>query len=218
MPAENIQEVKDYLEVNKESEDVKTFINGYNPVSDLKDDTVHEFLNKTPILKTFYDKHVSKGIETYKENNKNDLDKIKAEAIDVYVKKNYPEITEEQKRIKALELKDTENEKRIKSGEILTTGIEYATAKEIPIDFVKLVVGDSHELTQANLDKIKEMILKGQKTAVEVFIKGHGRKPAEGDVTVDSLQKKYNEAKKAGDTVAMLKLGALIDNKKKSKT
>lgn len=218
MPAENIQEVKDYLETNKESEDVKSLISGYNPVTGLKDDTVNDFLNKTPILKTFYDKHVSKGIETYKENNKNDLDKVKADAIDVYVKKNYPEITEEQKRIKALELGAVEDKNRIKSGEILTTGIEYATSKSIPIKLVKLIIGDSHESTQSNLDIVKDIILECEKKAVESFIKNNGRRPAEGDVTVDSLQKKYNEAKKAGDTVAMLKLGEQIDKKKKSKT
>ena len=59
------------------------------------------------------------------------------------------------------------------------------------------------------------MILKGQKTAVEAFIKGHGRKPAEGDVTVDSLQKKLSEALKKGDQKTALKIKREIHEKNK---
>lgn len=217
MPAENIQEVKDYIEKNKESEDVKKFINGYNPITELTEENVNEFLNKTDILKSHYDKHVSKGIETYKENNKNDLDKIKADAIAEYVKKNYPEITEEQKRIKILEIKNKENEDRLKQGDILTTGIEYATANKIPIKLVKIVQGDSHELTQANLNKIKDIITEHEKIAVEAFIKGHGTKPGDGEKDINTLEKQYQEALTKGDTKTAIRLKREIAEQKNKK-
>jgi len=217
MPAENIQEVKDYIETHKDSEDVKTFLNGYNPLTVLTADNVNEFLNKTDVLKSHYDKHVSKGIETYKEKNKLDLEKSNAEAIAEHIKKNYPEMTEEQKRIKALELKDAENEKRIKDGDILANGIEFATAENIPVKLVKLVKGDSHESTQANLKLIKEVMLEREKAAVEAFIKTKGRNVADGDINVDSLKKKYEAAKKSGDTKEMMRINSLMYQEKNKK-
>ena len=83
MAIDNFDEVKNYFETNKDSEDVKGFLGGFSSL-----DVFKEKLNSDPNFKSFMDsekdKHLSKGIETFKTNN---LSKL----VDEEVKKRFPE-------------------------------------------------------------------------------------------------------------------------------
>lgn len=63
-------EVKTYLDANKESDaNVKQYLEGFNPLKGLTEDSVHGLVESNIALKSYRDSTVTKGIETWKGNN-----------------------------------------------------------------------------------------------------------------------------------------------------
>lgn len=189
MAIENIQEIVDYLELNKESVDVKTFVQGLNPITL---DTIKTFVGTDRDGKSWFDKekdiHANKVTDTFK---KNDLPKILSDKI----KELYPEADPRDVRIKELEDKYNQKEAAEKRQILLNKGILHADAKKLPKELVEFLIGDSEESTIANLDKLETIFNPYVTLQVESRLKD-GYKPSSNTNTSTGITKEdFNKMK-----------------------
>ena len=88
MPIENFDEVKKYLEENKDTDEVKSLFTGFIPKDQLESYLDSEEGKK--LLQPRLDKYFTKGLETWKANN------LKKE-VEAEINKRFPPETEEAK-------------------------------------------------------------------------------------------------------------------------
>lgn len=164
MAIENFNEIKEYFETNKESEDVKSFVTG---LSTLNLDKVKEFVGKDKDAKSWFDSekdtHYTKAFETWKTNN---LQKI---VDDEVAKAKGENLTDDQKRILELERKIAEKDKTELKEKIGRKAMDYIVQQKLPItsETLDLFVGEDEKST---LDMIKKFE-KDYKSSVEEILK-----------------------------------------------
>ncbi|WPC79736.1 MULTISPECIES: DUF4355 domain-containing protein [Bacillus mojavensis subgroup] len=163
-----LEEVKKFLEENKENEEVKSYLNELSAVSAEK---VNGFLDTEEgkrLIQPRLDSHFTKGLETWKANN---LDAL----VDAKVKELYPEETEEQKRIRKLE-KELEDQKTAAQREkLLNKAVSYASEKQLPADVVEFFIGEDEESTMKNLGAFEEKYNAALQKAIESKFQENGR-------------------------------------------
>ncbi|MFD4417644.1 MULTISPECIES: DUF4355 domain-containing protein [Bacillus] len=163
-----LDEVKKFLEENKENEEVKSYLNELSAVSA---DKVNGFLDTEEgkrLIQPRLDSHFTKGLDTWKANN---LDAL----VDAKVKELYPEETEEQKRIRKLE-KELEDQKSAAQREkLLNKAVSYASEKQLPADVVEFFIGEDEESTMKNLGAFEEKYSAALQKAIESKFQENGR-------------------------------------------
>ncbi|MCY8110081.1 DUF4355 domain-containing protein [Bacillus spizizenii] len=163
-----LEEVKKFLEENKENEEVKSYLDELSAVSA---DKVNGFLDTEEgkrLIQPRLDSHFTKGLETWKANN---LDAL----VDAKVKELYPEETEEQKRIRKLE-KELEDQKTAAQREkLLNKAVSYASEKQLPADVVEFFIGEDEEATMKNLGAFEEKYNAALQKAIESKFQENGR-------------------------------------------
>src|SRR6056297_2767503 len=128
------------------------------------------------------DRTVTKGIETWKENN---LDKI----IDEKIREKYPEETPEQKRLKDLESKLASVENARVREQLKNKALNELTENGLPTQLADLVIDKDEESTKSKLEMIKELWSNGMKKQVENKFKKNGRQPSESPNKAEKLTK-----------------------------
>ncbi|WP_366561805.1 DUF4355 domain-containing protein [Bacillus velezensis] len=182
-----LEDVKKFLEENKENEDVKSFM---NELSALSADKVNGFLDTEEgkrLIQPRLDSHFTKGLDTWKANN---LDAL----VDAKVKELYPEETEEQKRIRKLE-KELEDQKTAAQREkLLNKAVSYASEKQLPAGVVEFFIGEDEESTMKNLGAFEEKYNAALQKAIESKFQENGRdvqsgsnEPTNQDLDISSL-------------------------------
>jgi len=149
---ENFAEVKTYLESQKDTEEIKNYLQGINKLSL---DGVKSFLESDEqgkgYLQTYTDSKVTKAIETHTKTTLPGL--VQAEVLKLNPNKN------------PLELKYEELERRFeeKEKEVLRNKLELKTSKllvdkNIPIDFLSFIKGDNDEIIMSNLTGLEKAL------------------------------------------------------------
>ncbi|MEC0709631.1 DUF4355 domain-containing protein [Bacillus haynesii] len=164
----NLEEVKQFLNANKENEDVKAYLEELSAVSA---DKVKGFLETDEgqkFIRPKLDQHFTKSLETWKANNLDEL-------VNAKVKELYPEETEEQKRIRKLEQELEKQQREAKREKLMNTAISYASEKGLPTDLVAYFLGDDEETTKSNLGTLEEKFSAFVNKAVEDKFKENGR-------------------------------------------
>jgi len=160
--------VREFIEANKDNEDVKNYVGGL-----VTPDRVKGYLDTEEgkkILQPRLDQYFGKGLESWKANN---LEKI----IDEEVAKKNPAETEEQKRLRKLE-KELETEKGARQREALKNrALSFATQKGLPIELVEYLVGHDEDSTLSNLAVLEQVWQTSLQSAVEGKFQEGGRKP-----------------------------------------
>jgi len=164
------EEVKKYVEENRTSEDLKTYLQGSVSV-----DGVQKFLSENEEGKRFLDserdKHLSKGLDTWKFNN---LQK----EIDKRVLELYPEETPEKKQLRELNVKIEKMESEKQREVLKNKALTIAAEKKLPINkIVDLLIANDEETTVSNIGKFEEIFGASVQTAVEERLKGNGYTP-----------------------------------------
>lgn len=164
------EEIKKYLEENKTSDEVKAYLQGLVSV-----EGVQTFLTQNEDGKRWLDserdKHLNKGLDTWKANN---LQK----EIDKKIKELYPEETEEKKQLRELNAKiekmESEKQKEVLKNKALT----IAADKKLPINkVIDLVLGNDEDSTVANIGRFEEIFSSSVQSAVEERLKSTGYTP-----------------------------------------
>ncbi|OEI75453.1 hypothetical protein BG616_15135 [Bacillus subtilis] len=163
-----LDEVKKFLEENKENEEVKAFVGELSAVSADKVEGFLETDEGKRLIQPRLDSHFTKGLETWKANN---LDAL----VDAKVKELYPEETEEQKRIRKLE-KELEDQKTAAQREkLLNKAVSYASEKQLPAAVVEFFIGEDEESTMKNLGAFEEKYNAALQKAIESKFQENGR-------------------------------------------
>ncbi|WMW42114.1 DUF4355 domain-containing protein [Bacillus subtilis] len=163
-----LDEVKKFLEENKENKEVKAFVGELSAVSADKVEGFLETDEGKRLIQPRLDSHFTKGLETWKANN---LDAL----VDAKVKELYPEETEEQKRIRKLE-KELEDQKTAAQREkLLNKAVSYASEKQLPADVVEFFIGEDEEATMKNLGAFEEKYNAALQKAIESKFQENGR-------------------------------------------
>lgn len=139
----NLEEVKQFLEQQKETPEVKSYL---NELSALSEDKVRQFLDTDggkKVLQPRLDQHFTKGLETWKANN---LDKL----VDQKVKELNPTKN-------PLEIKVEKLEKTLKMKEIKEKALVKAHQDGLPTQLIEFFLSDDSEKTEANLNTFKDV-------------------------------------------------------------
>ena len=165
-----LEEAKQYMEVNKSSDEVKAYLQGLVNV-----EGVQTFFTQNEDGKRWLDserdKHLNKGLDTWKANN---LQK----EIDKKIHELYPEETEEKKQLRELNAKietmELEKQREVLKNKALT----IAADKKLLINkIVDLFISDNEEATVANIGRFEEIFGTSVQSAVEERLKSNGYTP-----------------------------------------
>ncbi|MDD4564244.1 MAG: DUF4355 domain-containing protein [Eubacteriales bacterium] len=183
-----IEEVKKYVEENKDSEELKAYLKGLISV-----DGMQKFLSENEEgrkwLDSEKDKHLNKGLDTWKSNN---LQK----EIDKKISELYPEETPEKKQLRELNAKIEKMESEKQREVLKNKALTIAAEKKLPINqVIDLLIAEDEESTVSNIGKFEEIFGSSVQAAVEERLKGGGYTPP-NNAGGDNQPKNLNEALK----------------------
>jgi len=173
---ENFNEVQEYLTTNSESDEVKSYLQGFKTV-DL--DGVKGFLESNEegkgYLQSFTDSKVTKGIDSWKTNNLNKL-------VDAELLKRNPKLTPEQLEVENLR-KEIETIKSEKTRAEMTAKYkDVLNEKKIPSTLTNFLLGDDEDVTSANITIFEESMKSYIDAMVEDRIKQGSYTPPKNDI------------------------------------
>lgn len=158
-----LDEVKQYINESKNTEETKAYLQGLITVEGVQN--FMETQDGKSWLDSVKDKHLQKGLETWKANNlQKEIDKRIAEL--------YPEESEEKKQLRDLNSKIEKMEQE-KQREILKNkALTVAAEKKLPItNIVDLLLGKDEESTLENIGRLETVFGDSVQSAVEERLK-----------------------------------------------
>lgn len=173
----NLQEIQQYLADNKDSQEVQDYLNGLKTVSV---DDVKGFLDTEEgrrFIQPELDRYHNKSLNTWKENN---LEKL----INDEVSKRNPELTEEQKRITALEQELEKRDAEAKRERLRNHAFNKAQELNLPTNLIDRFLGDDETQTDELLTGLKETFDTQIQKSVEAKFKDSGREIGDGDSNI----------------------------------
>lgn len=145
------------------------------------------------------DSHFTKSLKTWKENNL-------TKEVEKEIAKRFPAETEEQKKIREMQLKIEQMEAENKKKDLFASATKKANEVGLPIDMVDFLIGNDEETTIANIDKIHNIFNNHINKGVDERFKQRGSNPAGTGGSGSGIKvTEYEKAKKAGDVKSMLK-------------
>ena len=141
------------------------------------------------------DRHFSTSLNTWKENNL-------SKEVEKEISKRYPAETEEQKKLRDLELKLQAMEQESKMKEIKANTMRVINDKQLDSEILDFVLSDNEETTIANIDKFEGLIDRLANKRLEEKYKNANTTPSQsvGQATLSE----YEKSRAAGDVKGML--------------
>lgn len=170
----NLEEIKAFFESNKESEDVKNYLQGLSKVTSDGVTTFLETDEGKKLLQPKLDSYFTKGLDTWKNNN---LQKL----IDEEVSKKLPNETPEQKQLNELKQKLVQMEQEKTRETLKNKALSIASEKKLPTSLIDFLIGQDEETTTANLSKLEEVWNSQLQVLVDEKLKSSGTSPKDGD-------------------------------------
>jgi hypothetical protein len=169
-----LEEIKAFFDQNKDNADVQSYL------GELRQPTAQDvegFLDTEAgrkLLQPRLDSHFTKGLNTWKENNLENL-------VDAEVKKRNPDKTPEQLELEKLR-QELDNQKKEAAREKLTNkAVAYASENGLPTDVVSFFLGEDEDSTIKNLDLLKEKYEAAVSAAVDKTFDQNGRRIENSD-------------------------------------
>lgn len=169
MAIENFDEVKNYFEANKDNDEVKGFLNGFNSL-----DVFKEKVNSNADFKSFMDSqkdsHFTKALDTWKTNN---LEKL----VDEKVNQLYPKADAKDTELAKLKAQLDQIQKDSLHKELTNSAYKMATEKKLPNELVDYFVGQDSESTASNINKLAEIMSAHDEAIRKEFAKDNSYTP-----------------------------------------
>lgn len=189
-----LEEVKQFLESEEgRTEEVGKLLSSYVPITKEK---VQEYVEEEPDAKAWIDsvkdKHLQKGLETWKSNH---LETI----INDEIKKRFPEKSEQELEVERLK-SEINKMKLEKEKETLTNKtMQIASERNLPIELAGFFIGENEESTLKNLTVLESAFQGSVQKALEERLKTNGYTPpkAGGAVSQDLEKMSMNDYIKA---------------------
>ena len=193
---ENNQEVIVKEEIKAEVEESKAaLINKENLTLEELKNIINENEGFKAWLSSEKDRHFSTSLNTWKENNL-------SKEVEKEISKRYPAETEEQKKLRDLELKLQAMEQESKMKEIKANTMRVINDKQLDSEILDFVLSDNEETTIANIDKFEGLIERLANKRLEEKYKNANTTPTQsvGQATLSE----YEKSRAAGDVKGML--------------
>lgn len=160
-----LQELKTFLEsADGKTEEVTAYLRGLFP-ADLKAAKVFaETAEGKSWLDSVKDKHLQKGLETWKANNLETL-------LDAEVKKRFPEKDPKEIEVEKLKSEITTMKTEKQREALQNKAMRLAGEKGLPLELVSFFVGENEEVTQQNLGKLEETFASAVQKSLEARLK-----------------------------------------------
>ncbi|MFJ7841592.1 DUF4355 domain-containing protein [Lysinibacillus sphaericus] len=161
------EQVKAYLEANKDSDDLKAFYN----TSVLTANNIKTYLDTKDgqkLVQPKLDAHFTKSLETWKANNLEAL-------IEEEVQKRNPTKSPAEIEVEKLRNEIEKERKSRERADLAAKTLKMAQEKNLPTDIIDYLIGEDEETTTANLIKYEESHTKAIQAAVDSRFKEHGR-------------------------------------------
>ena len=148
------------------------------------------------------DRHFSTSLNTWKENNL-------SKEVEKEISKRYPAETEEQKKLRDLELKLQSMEQESKMKDIKANTMRVINDKKLDSEILDFVLSETEEVTISKIDKLESLIDRLATQRVEEKYKQANTTPSTsiGEATLSE----YDRSRSKGDVRGMLL--ARINNK-----
>ncbi|MGX1902424.1 DUF4355 domain-containing protein [Thermolongibacillus altinsuensis] len=183
-----LEQVKEFFEQNKESEEVKAYLQGLRSLSV---EEVQKMLVENEELKRWFDsekdRHFSKSLSTWQKNN---LQKL----IDEEIKKRFPEADPKDVKLKELEAKIAQMEQEKLRESLKNKALTLATEKKLPIQLIDYFIGQDEESTLQNLAKFEEVWTQNLQALVEEKLKTSGVNPKDSNVKTQTFTREQIQA------------------------
>jgi hypothetical protein len=193
---ENNQEVIVKEEIKAEVEESKAaLINKENLTLEELKNIINENEGFKAWLSSEKDRHFSTSLNTWKENNL-------SKEVEKEISKRYPAETEEQKKLRDLELKLQAMEQESKMKELKANTMRVINDKQLDSEILDFVLSDNEETTIANIDKFEGLVERLANKRLEEKYKNANTIPSQsvGQATLSE----YEKSMAAGDVRGML--------------
>ena len=193
---ENNQEVIVKEEIKAEVEESKAaLINKENLTLEELKNIINENEGFKAWLSSEKDRHFSTSLNTWKENNL-------SKEVEKEISKRYPAETEEQKKLRDLELKLQAMEQESKMKELKANTMRVINDKQLDSEILDFVLTDNEETTIANIDKFEGLVERLANKRLEEKYKNANTTPSQsvGQATLSE----YEKSMAAGDVRGML--------------
>lgn len=200
----NLQKTKQWLEENKETDEVKKYLDSFKATDNVGLELFKEKIETDPEFKSFLDslkdKHLTKGIETFKKNN---LEKL----INDEIKIRHPEKDEKDLALQDLQRKMEAMEQEKTHEKLRNVALKTATEKGLPSDLVDYFIENDEETTLGNLTKLEEVFNSKLEDTVKDRLKSNGYTPPKSngektyiaedmkDMTVEEINENWDQIK-----------------------
>ena len=193
---ENNQEVIVKEEIKAEVEESKAaLINKENLTLEELKNIINENEGFKAWLSSEKDRHFSTSLNTWKENNL-------SKEVEKEISKRYPAETEEQKKLRDLELKLQAMEQESKMKELKANTMRVINDKQLDSEILDFVLSDNEETTIANIDKFEGLVERLANKRLEEKYKNANTIPPQS--VVQATLSVYEKSMAAGDVRGML--------------
>lgn len=172
----NIEEIKQFLDENKDNEEVKAFVGELSAVSADKVEGFLETEEGKRFIQPRLDSYFTKGLATWKANN---LDSIVEEKI----RERNPDKSPAELEIEKLKKQIEDAEKARNREALVNKALNVADEKKLPKGVIDYFIGEDEETTLANLSKFEETFNAAVQNAVDIKFKESGTNFEKGDPT-----------------------------------
>jgi hypothetical protein len=190
MAIDNFDEVKEYLEQNKEVEDIKNYFDeikgSVEPkevelTKDLVSNWLQEHDEGKAFTQSFTDQRVSQAIKTFKEGH---FEEEVKQRVETRLREMNPKETPEQARLREVEQKLAMQEKVAKRAELSKMALQYSSQKHldsVPEEVMAALVRDTEEETRTVIDRLKEYIMFREEKKANSIMSKNSYQPESGD-------------------------------------
>ena len=191
-----LQELKTFLEsADGKTEEVTAYLRGLF-TADLK--TAQAFAETAEgksWLDSVKDKHLQKGLETWKANNLEPL-------LEAEIRKRFPEKDPKEIEVEKLKSEITTMKTEKQREALQNKAMRLAGEKGLPLELVSFFVGENEEATQQNLGKLEETFASAVQKSLEARLKTDSYTPpatGTGSTGLESLSMdEYIKARQKG--------------------
>ena len=160
-----LQELKTFLEsADGKTEEVTAYLRGLFPADLKAAQAFAETAEGKSWLDSVKDKHLQKGLETWKANNLETL-------LEAEVKKLFPEKDPKEIEVEKLKSEITTMKTEKQREALQNKAMRLAGEKGLPLELVSFFVGESEEATQQNLGKLEETFASAVQKSLETRLK-----------------------------------------------
>lgn len=167
-----LNELIEQLKAYEGSEQYNNYVNGL-----VNADRVNNYLATDEgkrMIQPKLDSYFSKGLETWKTNNLDNL-------VNAKVKELYPDADPKDTEIAAMKAELEKIKAESQRKDLTNTALRIANEKGLPVDLVSFFVGTDEKTTTANMGKLETAFTTALSEAVKNKLKGESYVPPDGE-------------------------------------